>query len=582
MVPAGHGGWAFWSRKIPSVGTSLRFRLAAGAAVAASIAALAVPTPASAQAAPAPPGVGSTTGETTLLGLSIGGENGPLNLQVIGETATTLLDALAGAPNAVARVLPLSLTSSLLPALSGLGLAPVESRSTGAEDTRSTELLDLGALADQLGLPGLLGGAIQPASLTTAVDGQGARSIVSSAVTGLSALGGVLGLDALTLEQGAQAAPGQSTAQRGVTLASLDVLTLDGLLGLLGIPLEALPLDSALDLLGALGLPLDGLGVSSVTQLDSMIDGLLTDIGGLLGAVVGGVCDPLAPILGLLGITCTQVSGTIVDLVDQLRALVVGIVDTLTGTPLLSFDGIDLDVVTRAGATVADSVASVVSTIGGVRVAGLSLPGLDLGATLAQVDTLVDRITEVLNGLLGGIAPALGNLLDIDLLDQSTSVVQSTSGITSNASVTGLRIAITPPNVCDLLSGLGLGGTDSLGALLGGVTGALGPVGDLLEGLGIGVPCTGSGAGASTVALTAPLTIEALSVTEAATLRLPTATPVAPGTPSNPEAAPPTALARTGLPGQALPMSLAAGLLGLALLVRRRLVLAPAPVRTGR
>jgi hypothetical protein len=553
-----------------------RIRLAAVAIAAAALVTAVAPASAGAQEAggSTPPGVGSTTGTTTLLGLRIGGAGGPLDLRLIGEQGTTLLDSLEAAPNALARVLPLSLSSSLLPTLSALSLPAIESRSTGAENTQSTSLLDLGALSEQLGLPGLLGGQIQPASLLTAVDAAGARSLVSSAVTGITALGGVLGLDALTLDLGSLAAPGQSNAERGVTLASLDVLTLDGLLGLLGIALEDLPLDAALGLLDSLGLPLSGLGVSSVGELDGLLDELLTNIGGLLGSVVGGACDPLAPILGLLGIDCTMVSDTVVDLVDQLRGLVVGIVDTLTGTPLLSFEGISLDVIARAGETVATSVADVVSTIGGVRVAGIDLPGIDVESTLRQVEALVDQITGTLNGVLGGVLPSLGNLLDVDLLDEATSVVQTATGVTASSAVTGLRITVTPPNLCDLLSGLG--GSNSLGALLGGVTDALGPVTDLLGGLGLGLTCDGT-AGTATAsglvdglatALTSPLTIEALSVSEAAVLRLPA--PTGPGTPSNP-AAPPTALARTGMP-DTVPMALAGLLVGLSLLVRRRVV----------
>ena len=553
-------------------------RFAAVALVASALVVAIAPAPAGAQSSgdPAPPGVGSTTGSTTLFGIRIGEAGvGPLDLRLIGEQGTTLLDSLQATPNALAKLIPLSLTSSLLPSLSALSLPAIESRSTGAEDSRSTSLLDLDALSAQLGLPGLLGGAIQPASLLTAVDAAGARSLVSSAVTGVTALGGVLGLDALTLDLGSLAAPGRSNAERGVTLASLDVLTLDGVLGLLGIALEDLPLDTALGLLDTLGLPLTGLGVSSLGELDSVIDGLLANIGGLLGSVVGGICDAAAPILDVLGIDCSMVTDTLVDLVDQLRGLVVGIIDTLTGTPLLSFDGISLDVVARAGSTVADSVADVVSTIGGIRVAGLTLPGIDVESTLRQVEALVDTITETLNGVLGGIIPSLGNLLDVDLLDEATSVVQSTTGITASSAVTGLRITVTPPDICGLLSGLG--GGDSLGALLGGVTGALGPVGDLLGGLGLEIPCAGT-AGTATAsglvgglatALTSPLTIEALSVSEAAVLRLPSATPA--GTPSNPAAAPPVNLARTGM-ADTVPMAIAALLLGFSLLVRRRLV----------
>lgn len=560
-------------------------RLAAVAVAAAALVAATAPVGAqeAGQTTPPPAGVGSTTGNTTLLGIQIGGEGGLLDLELLGEHGTTLLDAVQGVPSALARLLPLSLTSSLLPGLADAGLPTIESRSTGPEDSRTSSLLDLGALSAQLGLPGLLGGQIQPADLTTAVDTSGARSLVSSAVTGITALGGLLGLDALTLDLGSLAAPGSSNAERGVTLASLDVLTLDGLLGLLGIALEDLPLDAALGLLDSLGLPLGGLGVGSLGELDTLLDSLLTNIGGLLGSIVTGVCDPLAPILGLLGIDCTMVTDTLVGLVDQLRGLVVGIIDTLTGTPLLSFDGISLDVVARAGATVADSVADVVSTIGGIRVAGLSLPGIDLQSTLRQVDALVDTITDTLNGVLGGILPGLGNLLDIDLLDEETSVVQSTSGVTASSAVTGLRITIDPPDLCELLGGLG--GSNSLGALLGGVVGALGPVTDLLAGLGLNLRCDGT-AGTATAsglvgglatALTAPLTIEALSVSEAAVLRQPTATPIAPGTPSNPDAAPPTTLARTG-PSDSVPLAIAGLLVGVALLVRRR-VLALRPVR---
>lgn len=550
-------------------------RLAALALAVAALAATATPAPAGAQA---PPGVGSTTGSTTLLGIRIGEPAvGPLDVRLLGEDGTSLLDSLEGTPNAMARVVPLSVTSSLVPALSAVNnLVPtVESRSTGAEDARSTVLLDLDALSTSLGVPGLLGGAIQPAHLTTAVEAAGARSLVDSAVTGVTAFGGVVGLDTLTLAQSSLAAPGSSNAQRGVTLASLDVLTLDGLLGFLGITLEDLPLDAALGLLDSLGLTVDGLDGAA---LGALVNTVLGNITALTTAIENAACDLNLPLVGEI-LDCAAAQGALTTMVTQLGDLVTGIIDTLTGTPLLSLDGIELDVVARAGATVADSVADVVSSIGAIRVAGIALPGVDVASTLEQIEAIVDQITAQLDTVLGGVLPSLAGLLDIDILDEATSVVQTATGIEARSAATGLRIVLTPPDLCVLLRDLG--GVGSLGDLLGGPSGALAPVGEILSGLRQTVNCPGAAAAGDdaaaaglvdgvAAALTEPLTIEALSVSEASVLRLPAA-PVTP-TPV-PDPAPPS-LARTGT-GSTVPLVLAATMLGASLLVRRRLV----PVR---
>ncbi len=279
---------------------------------------------------------------------------------------------------------------------------------------------------------------------------------------------------------------------------------------------------------------------ASVASIDAAIDALQAQIEGLL--------DQIDALLA-----------TIQGALDDLLGLLDGLVGSLDGAPLLSVDDLAASVSAVADDTLATSSAAVVASIGDVRLGALSLGGLDAGAAGAALSGLADQVTSALGAVLATIDPSLAGLVDIDLLDQTTSVTQDAAGTAASAAVTALRATVTPPDVCALLGRLGAV-TDTLGSVLTGLDAALpavpGPVGDVLDQLGSTVTCTGGVA----AALTQPLTVEALRVAGSAAFAVPAApgAPGAPGTPGAPE------LPVTGGNGTLALLAVGVGVLGLA------------------
>jgi hypothetical protein len=597
--------------------------------VLAASSALAVATisPGAAQETPVP-GVGSSSGSTTLLDLRLGTD--ALGLRLLGEDSETTNDPAASGPSAVERVTPLQITSTLVPALSGASQPTLETRSTSGEDAKATPGLDLASLVGPLPVPGLLGGTIDPVSLRSAVDANGAVSGATGAVRDLSVLGGLLSTGTASADLGSGALITDANALRGLELDRLEVLDLTALLDALGISLADIPLDVAVGLLDGLGLPLPG-GFTDPTALLTEIDGLLADSGPVRAQVttLQGQVDTLqaqlttaegqvtsvtsqlgaqqallaactvpalcAPIQALVNSLTAQLSSaqalvatlnsqidalqtqiddlldTIAALLDDLLGLLDGVLDGLEGASLLTVEDLAVGVTARADDTLESSVAAVVASVGDVSIGSRSLGGLDAGSALGQVTALADQITGTVGGLLAGIDPALADLVHVELLDQTTSVTEADGVTEALAAVTALRASITPPDLCAVLGRL-TGGNDTLGALLGGLGAPLpslpGPVADVLGDLGSTISCAGSVGVAS--ALTQPVTVEALSLTGAGSFAVP-ATPGAPGapTPGSPAPGSPT-LPRTGGDAPLALLALALGAAGFG--VRRLLV----------
>lgn len=353
-------------------------------------------------------------------------------------------------------------------------------------------------------------------------------------------------------------------------------------------------IDSAQAQLAPLTTQLQGL-TSSKSALEAQIASLQAELGGLSCALLPVLCGQIATAQATLAdvqAQITSVTGDITDLdglvdtlqaqiedlldtidalLDDLLGLVEGVLEGLEGASLLSVEDLVVGLTARADETVDSSEAAVVGSVGDVTIGGLSLGGLDAGAALGQVTSLADQLTGTLSGLLGGIDPALAGLVDVDLLDQATSVTESGGVTTALAEITALRATITPPDVCALLGRLGA--QETLGDVLGGLGQAIpslpGPVGDVLGDLGSTVTCqpAASAGGLGTAALvdgvasalTQPLTIEALSLSGAASYAVP-ATPGAPGTPGTPGQTPtPGSLPRTGGDAQLALLAVAAG-----------------------
>ena len=171
----------------------------------------------------------------------------------------------------------------------------------------------------------------------------------------------------------------------------------------------------------------------------------------------------------------------------------------------------------KAADTVGGSVADVVAKIGAIKIGGLTLPGLDLGATLSQVNSVLDTVNSTLGSVLGAISPDLANLVKVNLFakDAGTGVTKEGGYIKSVAGVSALTAKIVPPL--------------NLGSILGGLTSANG-IGSMLTGLGGTVPAldtvmgtVGGVLGGVTSVLSEGATIKLASVTSGASFTTPVA-----------------------------------------------------------
>ena len=579
-------------------------RLVPVAAAAALL--VATTSPVQAQTEPEVTGVGTTTGALSLLGLDAGDL---LTLDLLTDAGSANIDEAAGPRSAVAQISALVLESQLAGLSQELPLLKAES--TGAADNKSQAVTPIDNP--------VLSGALAPLDLSALVDEGGAVSTLSAGLGQLQVLDGILGLDGAAIDLGNSALLGDSGATRGVDVDALTVLDLEALLAALGIPLTSLPLDALLGLIDGLGLLpqlqplLAPLGITpanlSLESVLDAVDGVLDQADALLaqadtltaqigslqaaaGTLTGGttqVCNTvLQPVLGLLpgAGTVTQVctdvpsalttvtsqittlQGTLASvraalapILEPLRALLSGpndVLDLLSGQALLSLDGLDVNVVTKATDDVATSVADVTGTLGNLRVGELPVIGaLDLTAPTAQLNGLLTtaqtQIGGILDGVLGGLVPGvdLSDLVQLQTM-QETSSVEATEagGVLSKASFTGLDVQVLPllGDVTQLLAGLG--GLDSVGDVLGGLglpiptSGAadvlalntlIAPVTDGLPLLG-GLAALGDGLGLQVATLSQQSTFTPFAASA----------PVAPGAPGAPAAPAGPTLPRTG------------------------------------
>ena len=559
-------------------------RLVAGAAALCLTAAVAAPSPAGAQAVE---GVGTSKASQTLISLQLGDL---LNLGVLADTAQSTIDSALEPANAVTKLVPLNLSSSVLPALSGLtaNLPTFESRSPGGNPNVSGSALNLASPGGVAGLPlGLLSGSLIPTSLTSALDGAGARTGLDSSLLNLGAISGLLKVASVSNKQGTAAAITAANGTRALNIDAISLLSLGDLLAGLNLDLAKLPLSTISTLLSALQLPLALPG--GAADLQSAVDGLTATITGILGqvagnnALLGQVVGSVPAINGLLGgLSLTSLVplgttggllnlvpvgqlglglGTVQDLLNTLQGTLSSLLGTALGTlgdlSLLKLDGATIGASTKAADTLANSAADVTGKLGGLSVLGLNLPGLDL----LSVGNTLNAVTAQLGNVLGIIDPSLKDLVKVGVLEKSTSVTTANGYNNALAGIDVLNVKITPPALLTNLVGslTGAGVLSSLGALTaaGAPTAGLPLLGGNMLGLGslLNLPATVG-------ALTKGLTLKVGSVQSASQFRL--ASAPAPAQ----VAAPVDTLPRTGGDTRTLGL-IAIGMATLALGVRR-------------
>jgi hypothetical protein len=576
----------------------MRTKRLLGAAAAATIAAIA-PLSSAIAAAEETNGVGTGSVSSTLLQVDVGEGGGILSIRVLGDDGVATIDPANGVPTASTTLTPLVISSSAVPALN-VSSPAITSSSTGAENRQEVAP----GLPDLPAFSGAVGGTI-----SSIVDATGARSGLDATVSNLLLAGGLLSIPSGTVALGTNAATGQTSATRSISIPAIEVLNLAAVLEGAGLALADLPLDDLLGLLAGLGIVLpeipdpgavidtvnaaidevQGMTGDLTTEVCNTVDDLLATVGGLAGTgAVGDVAEdisdaiddatgggtgggspglpplpPVPPLPGILStkvlpVSCDAVVGTVQDLVDDLQAVVADVLttvlDALGSTSLLSVQGIEIGLVADAKSTVESSVAEVTGTIGSVKVGALTVPGvsgLDLTAAADVLNAAGDTVSTAVGDVLGVVNAQLAGMVDVDVLQIDELVGADGDYANATAAVTALTATITPPG---LLSGaLDLTGTaeDILGEAAATVP-ALAPLMGQLEvalgGLDV---------------LTSPSTITVGRLTSASAFR-----PVAATVPGTSGTTPTGELPRTGNDA-AVPAIAAVLVAGVALGIRR-------------
>ncbi|MEW6473228.1 MAG: LPXTG cell wall anchor domain-containing protein [Actinomycetota bacterium] len=418
--------------------------------------------------------------------------------------------------------------------------------------------LNLAGASVPLGAGLLASGTVNPVKIEAHSSASAVDSVVSTSVPNLSVLQGLIGVKDVNIAGVTTNASGSaSVGDTGIVgIGSVDVLSLQGLLGGLGIDnLANLPLGALTGILDQLGLTvptgslglgdLTGSGISgllaNVTGLLNVKNGLSTaatcdaveslvttnlsglgDLSGLLGTggVLGGLLGTLglSSAGGLLGILdgCTTVAAVtdpilnlinpvLTPLLTQATSVVDGLLGVLNGAPLVSLQGVSLSAFAKAADTLANSQATTSANFGKLLVGGKDLGVLDLNATVEQINALKGSVLGLVNGITSTLG--LGNLIDIGLLERTASVKAEGNYNVATAGLDLLRVSINPPaNLSGILGGLL--GSGSVSSLLPGLNLPLGalPLGtDVL-----------AGAFGLTSLLTEPTTIKVGSINAAA------------------------------------------------------------------
>jgi hypothetical protein len=427
---------------------SVATRLIAGGATLALAAVVTAGAPAGASTV----GVGTTNTTTSVLTLQLGQGGSLLNLALLTDRGGANIDPHAGTLGAAASLIPLSITSQALHL--NISLPPITTGQPGGTASASGSALSL----TSLGVPASLATAtIDPTALASSYVAGAAHSTMSSAqVNDLSLVGGGLAsINLLASSLGADALTAQADGTRGVQIGNVNLLDLGALLQGLGVSLASLPLSALSTLTSQLGLPLPGLNAG--TTLADEVNGLSATLTSLRQALVGATTSITTPVdavaqgvLGALKLPIPTVGSLVTSVnneITQVQTLLVGLVtsalNSLDSFPLVQLSATTLGIATTAADELSDSSAGVSATPINLTVAGIKLPTVDPGATLATVDGIIGQADSTLNSLLGTLGlPA--NLLSLSFLNEDHDVAQEANYISSAAGLNLLTLKVAP------------------------------------------------------------------------------------------------------------------------------------------
>ena len=380
------------------------------------------------------------TGTKSIAGLaSLNVVSGKISNLISTSKVTSAVDFVAGNVNALGGFTNIGATNSATDSVVGKS-SSVVSRDVSIGDI---EVLDLRTLLDQLGVNPLAIAcdAIESTGATLGVDTSAACSTLSSVTDALGVGAGeidgletVLGVLETALAPLCAAAPAGTcdtvTSQINDVQSDIDAFQAD--------PASACStFDEAVDTIGG--------GVNTVlTTLNGLSGGALPDISALLSPVSSQV----------------TVLDTALATVNSTCATLLGIVDGLLDTPLLS---LDLIKVTMDLAAKVNPTATATGVIGSLKVGNLTVvDASDLIALGSQLNAAIDTVESTLGGVLDATGLGLA-APSLDLLKVTTSKGKNAAGsYFAKAAMTVAHLGIPSANLelpsnlpLDVLGGLG-------------------------------------------------------------------------------------------------------------------------------
>ena len=447
-------------------------------------------------------GRGTASSSITLLSVDLGnvqslkvltdqgqGTLDPARLGLSGPQAFASLSAV-DASGLLNLALPNPALRASAPGVNNASLAPLAVNFPGSAVSVAGTSLPVGA-----GL--LASGTINPVKLEASQSENAVSSIVGTSIPDLSVLQGLIGIKGVNVAGlNTSATVSASKGDTGiVSIDSVDVLSLAGLLGGYGLSLVDLPLGTLTSLVDSLGLPVSsgslgnltggdisgilgtatglvssltsiaGLAPADCSGLISATNGLngLLGVGDLLGSgtgILGGLLAPLGlPVSGIAGLVSScdinGVAGILTNTLNGLKPTANGILGDLLGTltdaPLIQLSGVSLSAVANAADTLANSSATTSANFGTIKVGGKNIGVLDVNATVEQINALKGSLLGVVNGVTTTLG--LGNLIDIGILERTASTKVEGSYNVASSGLDLLRVQINPPaNLSGLLS----------------------------------------------------------------------------------------------------------------------------------
>ncbi len=368
-------------------------------------------------------GVGSASGDLTLLEARVGGDTPLVAVDLGADSGASNSDTDAGDVEASTAFAPFAVTSETLDALNVTGNG-AQAHSSGEKDVDSA-----GFTIDDDALDGVVSGTILPVHLEALIGDDGPQSSIVGEVTDLTLVGGLLGLpDIANVGLSTNAAPSHAISTRNAVVPNLDMLDLADLLESLDLPLSALSASTVGDLLEAVegSIPVGGDAFDATAPL--------SDAASLTGAITE-VTDADDGAVPALEATAEDVAD--IQSIDDLETLLATL-DTLVLDQTIddACDLLDVDTSTIESVD-SDLAAAITALASSIDTANDELA--DLGSesiactTLSELADQIDALDTTLQDTLGGV---LGDVIDtlagVTLLSASDARVSVTNKATDS------------------------------------------------------------------------------------------------------------------------------------------------------